>query len=225
MIRSATSRRVGLAQRLLLALLAGAIVLVLALLLRTKTPVGTRDAITAPPSTRPPRRRALSESAASARDALESPSGSAPTSAPSATALAGGAHLEGRVIDRATGAGVASARVELLPLPPAPRPSWSAFLDLLGLGSELPDSVRPIASTISADGRLVRLSTASARVVVRRRARSLPRARGERPRLRARLRARSATDPPLEIHVVPGGRVLGRVLAPDGQPRARRASS
>ena len=215
-MRPSPSSRAGSASRsvLLLALLAGAIVLVLALVLRTPSPVGGTDPVGIAGSGKDAEDTGLSEADAAPRDALTAPAAAAAPSRPVGTRLAGEGRLEGRVVDRTTGAGVAAARVELLPFPPAAATLAERILRLFGLGSELPDSVRPIASALSSDD-----GTFGFRGV---RAGSwFVDARGPYHAPEGSLRAEvlaSGSGGPLEVHVVAGGRVLGRVLAPDGKP-------
>src|SRR5262245_61441213 len=118
---------------LILALLAGAIVLVLALVLRTPARVaGTADAV-AGAARDPSGETALSATAGPERDAIGAGLEAAPATRPVGTRLPGDGKLDGRVVDRASGAGVAGARVELLPFPPVAATLVERILRLFGL--------------------------------------------------------------------------------------------
>jgi len=129
--------------------------------------------------------------------------------------LGGDGRLAGRVLAR-EGGGVEGAKVELLPWPPAGSATLGRFLRLAGLGEEMADRVRPVATAISgSDGSFsfegVR---AGSYFVEARGAWHVP----EAP-VQARV-APSGSGGPVEVWVRRGGRVVGRVERPDGSPAA-----
>ncbi len=158
----------------------------------------------------------LSRGEGKGRDALDAGGDAAARvgGLPVGTRLAGDGRLEGRVVDRVSGSGVAGVRVELTPLPPAATTLAARILRLLGLGPELPERVLPVASAMSGEGgnfAFVGVRPGSWFVD----------ARGPFHAPEGTLRARverSGAGGPLEVHVRAGGRVVGRVVAPDGQP-------
>ncbi|HEV8113472.1 MAG TPA: carboxypeptidase regulatory-like domain-containing protein [Planctomycetota bacterium] len=210
--------RTGAASRAILVLLlvAGAIVAGLAFLLKSGgAPADTTRAEASAPAASAPAESELSRDEGKGRDALDG-GGDATVRAgglPVGTRLSGDGRLEGRVIDRVSGAGVAGARVELSPLPPAASTLAARILRLLGLGPELPERVLPVASTMSVDGgnfAFVGVRTGSWFVD----------ARGpfHAPEGSARALVQKSGGGPLEVHVRAGGRVVGRVVTPDGKP-------
>lgn len=126
--------------------------------------------------------------------------------------LSGDGRLAGRVLDREGGAGVAGAKVELLPLPPAGSAVFARFLPLTGLGDELAERARPIATAVSAaDGAFAFDGVRAGTYFVE--------ARGDWHVPEAPVQAlvaRSGAGGPIDVWVRKGGRVLGRVERPDG---------
>ncbi len=133
--------------------------------------------------------------------------------------LRGPGRLDGRVVDRSSGASVAGVSVELLPMPPAGSAFLGRVLRLFNGPSEMARRVLPIAVAVSgADGRFrfegVRTGT------------YFLEARGDYAVPESVPRARvlaSGAGGPIDVYVHAGGRVVGRVLAPDGSP-ARNAA-
>ena len=66
--------------------------------------------------------------------------------------LSGAGLLEGRVLERATGVGVAGARVELLALPPAGVALVSRVLALARLGEGVAQRALPVAVGVTEEG-------------------------------------------------------------------------
>lgn len=122
--------------------------------------------------------------------------------------------LDGRIVERASGLGVPGARIELLPMPPAGAAFLGRIFRLFAGSSDLSRNVRPAAIAISgADGRFhfegVRTGT------------YFLDARGDYHVPESVPRARvlaSGAGGPLDVWVNGGGRVVGRVLMPDGTP-------
>jgi len=128
--------------------------------------------------------------------------------------LRGPGRLEGRIVERASGVGVAGASIELLPMPPAGAAFLGRIFRLFAGPNDLTRNVRPVAIAISeTDGRFrfegVRTGT------------YFLDARGDYhvpesvPRVRVLA---SGAGGPIDVWVNGGGRVLGRVLLPDGSP-------
>lgn len=134
-------------------------------------------------------------------------------SVPVGVRLAGPGRLDGRVIDRATGLGVGGVRVDLLPTPPMATVFLGRMLRIAGLGG-MSGRVKSIAvAETSANGAFhfegVRVGTWYVD------------ARGPYHAPEGVQRARvvaSGAGGPLDVFVLGGGRVLGRVLRPDGVP-------
>jgi len=128
--------------------------------------------------------------------------------------LRGPAKLDGRVIERATGEGVGGVLVELLPVPPAGAAFLGRMLRIAAIGNEFSGRVAPVAS-VNTD-----VTGAFHFEGVRQGTYYLD-ARGEycvpESVVRARLLA-SGGGGPIDVYVNAGGRVLGRVLMPDGKP-------
>src|SRR5258706_14660042 len=131
--------------------------------------------------------------------------------------LSGPGRLEGRVIRREPGLGVAYARVDLLPLPPAAGEFMGRMLLLNAQTAHMAGRVRPVAvAQADAQGAFrfegVRVGT------------WFLDARGPyhvpETTVRARVLA-SGAGGPLEVFVFGGGRVLGSVFGPDGLPAPR----
>ncbi len=128
--------------------------------------------------------------------------------------LPGPAKLDGHVIDRATGAGVPNVRVELLPVPPAGAVFLGRMLRVTGMGEEMSHRVRPIATALTD-------SLGAFRFQGVRQGTWYVEARGDYCVPESVVRARvvaSGAGGPLDVYVLPGGRVLGTVLLPDGKP-------
>jgi hypothetical protein len=107
-------------------------------------------------------------------------------------------------------------RVELTPLPPVTTTLIERILRLFNLDSEIPSRVRPVAAVLTGEG------GAFAFAGVRPGSWFLE-ARGPFHAPEAAVRARvapSGAGGPLDVHVRAGGRVVGRVIAPDGKPAA-----
>jgi protocatechuate 3,4-dioxygenase beta subunit len=133
---------------------------------------------------------------------------------PAGVRLGGPGRLTGRVLDRTTGNGVAGARVDLLPLPPAGQELFGRILRLANTGEEFSSRVESIAITgTGIDGSFsfegVRTGTY---FIDARAARCVPDSVA-----RARVAA-SGDGGPIDVWVRPGGRVLGVVLLPSGEP-------
>ncbi|MBL8861411.1 MAG: carboxypeptidase regulatory-like domain-containing protein [Planctomycetes bacterium] len=130
--------------------------------------------------------------------------------------LRGPGRLDGRVLDRQSGLGVAGVRVELLPMPPAGAAFLGRVFRLFAGSGDLARSARPAAVAYTAgDGRFrfegVRTGTYSLD------------ARGDYHVPESAPRARvlaSGAGGPVDLWVRGGGRVLGEVLLPDGSPAA-----
>lgn len=133
--------------------------------------------------------------------------------------LRGPAKLDGRVIDRASGAGVGGVFVELLPVPPAGAAFLGRMLRIAALGNEFSGRVQAVATTYSDPSGAFHFEG------VRQGTYYLD-ARGEycvpESVVRARLLA-SGGGGPLDVYVRAGGRVLGRVVMPDGKPAVKAA--
>lgn len=131
--------------------------------------------------------------------------------------LHGPAKLDGRVLDRATNAGVGGVRVDLLPVPPAGAAFLGRMLRIAALGNEFSGRVEPVAS-VNTD------SIGAFHFEGVRQGTYYLDARGEysvpESVVRARLLA-SGAGGPIDVYVNSGGRVLGRVLLPDGKPAAK----
>jgi protocatechuate 3,4-dioxygenase beta subunit len=135
---------------------------------------------------------------------------------PAGVRLGGPGRLVGRVLDRTSGNGVAGARVDLLPLPPAGQELFGRILRLANTGEEFSSRVESIAITgTGIDGSFafegVRTGTY---FIEARAARCVPDSVA-----RARVAA-SGDGGPIDVWVRPGGRVLGVVLLPSGEPAA-----
>ncbi len=128
--------------------------------------------------------------------------------------LRGPGILDGTIRDRASGSGVAGARVELLAVPPAGAAFVGRLLRLFAGSSDLSRSARPVAVAISgADGRFhfegVRTGT------------YFLDSRGDYHVPESVPRARvlpSGAGGPIDVWVRGGGRVVGHVTMPDGTP-------
>ncbi len=128
--------------------------------------------------------------------------------------LSGPGRLVGRVLERAGGAPVAGTGVELLPVPPVAREFFARALRLANASDGYASRVQPIAVAVSAaDGSFEFEGVYSGTYYIQ--------ARGARhvPDSVARAWvAPSGDGGPVEIFVRSGGRVLGLVLAPNGEP-------
>lgn len=128
--------------------------------------------------------------------------------------LSGPGRLVGRVLERAGGAPVAGAGVELLPVPPVAREFFARVLRLANTSDGYASRVEPIAVALSeSDGAFAFEGVYSGTYYIQ--------ARGARhvPDSVARAWvAPSGDGGPVEVFVRPGGRVLGVVLAPSGEP-------
>jgi protocatechuate 3,4-dioxygenase beta subunit len=127
--------------------------------------------------------------------------------------LSGPGRLEGRVVERASGLGVAGARVDLLPTPPVGTVFLGRMLRAAGLGDEMASRVKPIAVAETGPGGVFRFEgVRSGHWYVD--------ARGPYHAPESVQRARvvaSGSGGPLDVFVLPGGRVTGKVLLPDGR--------
>jgi hypothetical protein len=204
---------------LLLLALAGAILAVLALVLKSARPTPSDVALTGPGAAlRKSSDSGLSSGPDTHAPALESGDGSASRAGgvPVGVRLSAQGRLEGRVIERETGAGAADVRVDLLPVPPAAGSILGRLLRAASPSSGLAERVRPIATAATGpDGvfsfRGVRQGTWYVE------------ARGPYHAPESAVRARvlpSGSGGPLDVWVKAGGRVLGKVLAPDGSAAA-----
>ena len=130
--------------------------------------------------------------------------------------LAGDGKLTGVVLDRESGAGVAGARVELLPMPPVGSAFLGRALQLARLGDDFVRRARPAAVT-TAD------SLGSFAFEGVREGRYYVDITSEYFLLEAPQRVdvlASGEGGPEEVWVREGGRVLGQVLDPEGTPLA-----
>ncbi len=133
---------------------------------------------------------------------------------PAGVRLAGPGRLTGRVLDRASGEPVTAARVDLLPLPPGGAQTFGRMLRLAGVGNEYAKRVEPIAVTgTNANGEFVFDGVRVGNCFVEARAaHAVP-----DQVVHARVLA-SGDGGPIDVFVRAGGRVLGHVLAPNGEP-------
>lgn len=157
----------------------------------------------------------VSEETARARLDSEGLTGARANAAEVGVRLAGPGQLDGRVIERVSGLGVGGVRVDLLPVPPSGATFFGRMLRIAGLG-EMATRTKPIAVAQTApDG--------SFHFTGVRRGTWYVDARGPyhvpENVVRARLVA-SGAGGPLDVWVRSGGRVVGRVLLPDGRPAA-----
>ncbi|MBK7874350.1 MAG: carboxypeptidase regulatory-like domain-containing protein [Planctomycetes bacterium] len=136
------------------------------------------------------------------------------SSVPIGVRLSGPGRLDGRVIDRTTGLGVGGVRVDLLPTPPMATVFLGRMLRIAGMGGEMSSRVKPIAVAESGpNGAFHFEGVRSGAWYVD--------ARGPYHAPEGVQRARvlaSGAGGPLDVFVLGGGRVLGRVLRPDGTP-------
>ncbi|MBI5434361.1 MAG: carboxypeptidase regulatory-like domain-containing protein [Planctomycetes bacterium] len=137
--------------------------------------------------------------------ALVTPSGMA---IPVGVRLRGNGSLSGRVLDRGTGAPVADARVDLLPLPPGGAQVFGRMLRLANFGEDFAKRMQPIA--IAATDGLGQFAFEGVRAgsyyVEARGAYSVP----DQP-LVAKVLA-SGVGGPLDVWVRSGGRIVGSVV-------------
>lgn len=128
--------------------------------------------------------------------------------------LGGPGRLVGRVLDRASGAPVAGTGVELLPVPPIAREFFGRMLRLANASEGYASRVEPVAIAVSeSDGSFSFEGVYAGTYYIQ--------ARGARhvPASIARAYvAESGSGGPLDVFVRDGGRVLGVVLRPDGEP-------
>jgi len=128
--------------------------------------------------------------------------------------LDGNARLEGNVRMRADGAPVPHARVELHSVPPGAADLIGRVLRFARVGSEVESSVKPIAAVLADErGQFSFEGVRAGRYYIE--------ARGTwcvQEHAQLALVAPSGAGGPLTLHMLPGGRVLGRVLDRHGQP-------
>jgi hypothetical protein len=133
---------------------------------------------------------------------------------PAGVRLRGPGRLEGRVLERETGAALGAMRVDLHAVPPSGSGLIGRFLKLLDRGSPLATLGEPVATTgTDGSGNFVFDGVRVGTWYVE--------ARGARhvPDSVARARVTSAGEGgPLDVWVRAGGRVVGIVLEPDGDP-------
>lgn len=130
--------------------------------------------------------------------------------------LGGDGLLTGRVLDRATGAGVPDLRVDLLPNTPAATDLLSTVLRMARTAGGMEE--RSLAVAVARTGRDGRFAFQGVREGT-----YFLDARGEGhvPDEIRRVRVlASGTGGPVDLYVCAGGRVVGRVLRPDGAPAA-----
>lgn len=128
--------------------------------------------------------------------------------------LDGDARLEGDVRMRADGAPVPHARVELHSVPPGAADLIGRVLRFARVGSEVESRVLPIAAVLADErGQFAFEGVRAGRYFVE--------ARGAwcvQEHAQLALVAPSGAGGPLTLHMLPGGRVLGRVLDRNGKP-------
>ncbi len=130
--------------------------------------------------------------------------------------LAGDGRLAGVVRDRASGAGVANVRVDLLAVTPAASDLLGSMLRLARLPAAMCERARPVAVARSGAGGSFAFEGVRAGTY-------FLDARGDYhvPDELARARvAPSGDGGPVDVWVRGGGRVVGQVLRPDGRPAA-----
>ncbi|MCE9593237.1 MAG: carboxypeptidase regulatory-like domain-containing protein [Planctomycetes bacterium] len=128
--------------------------------------------------------------------------------------LRGPGKLTGRVLDRATGAPVAEARVDLLPLPPGGAQVFGRMLRLANFGDDFATRMQPIAiAGTDADGNFAFNGVRTGKYFVEARAVfAVP----DQPVV-AQVLA-SGAGGPLELWVRAGGRIVGSLLDARGAP-------
>jgi protocatechuate 3,4-dioxygenase beta subunit len=128
--------------------------------------------------------------------------------------LGGAARLEGNVRMRADGAPVPHARVELHSVPPGAANLIGRVLRFARVGSEMESRVLPVAAVLADErGQFAFEGVRAGRYYIE--------ARGAwcvQEHAQLALVAASGAGGPLTLHMLPGGRVLGRVLDRNGQP-------
>jgi hypothetical protein len=128
--------------------------------------------------------------------------------------LSGPGKLDGRVLERATSNGIGGVRVDLLPVPPAGAAFLGRMLRMSGMGDEMSQRILPVAVALtSADGSFHFQGVRQGTYYLD--------ARGEYHVPDSVVRARvlaSGAGGPIDVFVNAGGRVVGRVLTPDGKP-------
>ncbi len=133
---------------------------------------------------------------------------------PAGVRLRGPGRLEGRVLERGSGAALGGMRVDLHGLPPSGAGLIGRFLRLMGEGSPLATAAEPVATTgTDGSGYFVFDGVHVGTWYVE--------ARGAHhvPDAVARARVTSSGEgAPLDVWVRPGGRIVGVVLEPDGDP-------
>ncbi len=130
--------------------------------------------------------------------------------------LPGDGRLEGRVRDRADGAGVGGARVSLWAFPPAGSNLIGRVLRLAGASDDFASRAQPVAVVASAgDGSFAFEGVRAGQYFVD--AQGAWHASESYPKVAV---AASGAGGPLDVWVRAGGRIVGRVLAPGGGPAA-----
>jgi hypothetical protein len=131
--------------------------------------------------------------------------------------LAGPGRVSGRLIDRATGRGVGGARVELLPVPPGGGDIFKRFARLAKFETEVSTRLLPVAAVQSeADGSFAFAGVRSGTYFLDARAPyHVP------ERVVSVTVLASGEGGPVDCYLRAGGRVVGEVLTPEGQPLAQ----
>lgn len=128
--------------------------------------------------------------------------------------LPGPGRLEGRVIEHVSGQGVSEARVDLWALPPAGINLVGRMLRSAKLNPDWPQRVQPIATVASgAGGQFAFEGVRSGNYFLEARAARHVPVSPQQVRVLA-----TGSGGPVDVLVLAGGRVLGRVLRADGRP-------
>jgi hypothetical protein len=135
---------------------------------------------------------------------------------PAGVRLSGVGRLEGRALERSSGAPLVGVRIDLLPLPPAGSQTIARLLRLANTGDDLAKRVEPIATTgTDITGAFYFEGVRPGQYFIE--------ARGTRHVPDGVAHARvlgSGSGGPVDVWLRKGGRVLGRIENPDGSSAA-----